>query len=48
MLNNLKQNYLRNRDYRRELGCLQRMSIIDPTAALLYKELAWCQELVGD
>ncbi len=48
MLNNLKQIDLWNRDYRRGAGVLQRMVLIDPTAAALYKELAWCQAQLGE
>ena len=48
MLNNLKQIYLRERDYRRGIGALQRMTLIDPAATSLYKELAWCQVQLRD
>ena len=48
MLNNLRQIYLRQRDYRRAVAALQRMTLIDPTAASLYKEEAWCQVQLGD
>jgi regulator of sirC expression with transglutaminase-like and TPR domain len=48
MLNNLKQIYLRSRDYQRGINALQRMILIDPDAISLYKELAWCQVQLRD
>ncbi len=48
MLTNLKLIYIRDRNYRRGIGVLERITMIDPTAASLYKELAWCQIRLKD
>ncbi len=42
ILNNLKAVYMQNREYKKAVGVIQRMTIINPGEPSLYQEQAWC------